>query len=239
MRYPDEFDTSTFPAGKQIAVSRIVGIATMIVFLLIVFACGFLLWAQKSIRIHPFLVEINDVNGQWEIVGHQHTEIKEITTTQSLQESVIGKFLKYRFTITNDEKINSDIWGKCNRQQACKYKTSNTKNTFETNFKTEKCSLYCLSGQSLFSNFSESIVPLYVNYALTGDVWMPDMSSVQMLPIGKITDKGGIWQIRMTLNSKLQGDIFVLAYANIARNNSDYPKTLGFYVLDFNAYRIK
>jgi glucan phosphorylase len=49
LKYPDEFETPTFPAGKQVAVTRAVSVAIMSVFLLILFACGLLLWAQKSL----------------------------------------------------------------------------------------------------------------------------------------------------------------------------------------------
>ena len=102
MKYPDEFDTPTFPAGKQIAVTRVMSIAVMSVFLLILFACGLLLWVQKSVHVHPFLISINQVTGQWEIVGHQHSDVKEMTTVQSLQESVIGKFLEYHLHLLQD-----------------------------------------------------------------------------------------------------------------------------------------
>ena len=102
MKYPDDFDTPTFPAGKQISASRAVSIAVMVVFLLILFACGLLLWVQKSVHVHPFLVSINEITGQWEIVGHQHTDVKQMTTVQTLQESVIGKFLEYHFFVTDD-----------------------------------------------------------------------------------------------------------------------------------------
>lgn len=251
MRYPEDFDTSSFPAGKQISVSRAIGIAIMIVFLLIIFACGFLLWVQKSAHIHPFLVSINNVTGQWQIVGHQHHGIKEITTTQALQESVIGKFLEYRFWVTDDTIFNENIWALCDRRIDCnpENKKGLAPETCEEmgldidtcatiDMKTETCSLFCLSGDGLFSNFVSNIIPTYKEFAHSGETWIPDMSSVQMLPIGPITGMGGVWQIRMTIKSKLYGPIQILAYANILNSLELYPKTLGYYVADFNAYKI-
>lgn len=227
MRYPDEFDTSSFPAGKQIAVSRIVGIATMVVFLLIIVSCGLLLWVQKSAHIHPFLVSVNDITGRWEIVGHHHTETREITTTQSLQESVIGKFLEYRFRITDDELFNENIWRACDRTVEC---------TPENN--AVACLLYCLSGDKLYTDFVSNVVPGYQGRVTQGEMWTADMSSVQMLPIGEITTAGGTWQVRMTVRSTLLGPIKILAFATVAQDLTLYPKTLGYYVKEFNAYKI-
>jgi hypothetical protein len=49
---------------------------------------------------------------------------------------------------------------------------------------------------------------------------------------------GGTWQIRLTINSNLYGAIQILAYANVLNSLEMYPKTLGYYVADFNAYKI-
>ncbi len=231
MKYPDEFDTSSFPAGKQIAVSRAVGIATMVVFLLIVIACGLLLWMQKSTHIHPFLISINDITGRWEIVGHHHTETKEITTTQSLQESVIGKFLEYRFTITNNDAFNSKLWQLCDRETDC---NPEIKSDSEQN----SCVLFCLSSDGVYNDFVTNIVPKYQSQVSAGETWTIDMSSVNMLPVGQIVSSGGTWQIRITVYSNVLGPMNILAYANIAQNLDLYPKTMGYYVEEFNAYKI-
>lgn len=251
MRYPDDFDTSSFPAGKQISVSRAVGIAIMVVFLLIICACGILLWAQKSAQIHPFLISINNITGQWQVVGHHHHDTKEITTTQALQESVIGKFLEYRFWITDVPVFNDNIWALCDRKtdcnpenkkgldaQVCQEMGLDVETCATIDMKTETCSLYCLSGDGLFSDFISDVIPAYQEYVQSGETWTPDMSSVQMLPMGDITEMGGVWQIRMTIKSSLHGSIQILAYANVLNNPELYPKTLGYYVADFNAYKL-
>lgn len=252
MKYPDEFDTSTFPAGKQIAVSRIIGIVTMIVFLLIIFACVLLLWTQKSAHVHPFLVSINNITGQWEVVGHQHTDVKEITTTRALQESTIGKFLRYRFWITENQTLNAGIWRTCNRKidcnpenkkgvpdDICKKLNLDSETCAKIDLSTEACALYCLSGDNVHRIFTSNIMPKYTERATIGEVWTPDMSSVQILPVDQVTENGGTWQIRMTIKSSIHGSMRILAYASISRNLTMYPKTLGYYVVDFNAYRIK
>lgn len=230
MKYPDEFDTPTFPAGKQIAVTRVMSIAVMSVFLLILFACGLLLWVQKSVHVHPFLVSINQVTGQWEIVGHQHGDVKEMTTVQSLQESVIGKFLEYHFFVTDDAAFNANIWAKCERQTAC--------TPDQAGRGSEMCALYCLSSEDEHEKFMQDIIPLYQRMAASGDMWTLDIKSVEMTPISTITSAGGTWQIRATINSSVFGPMKILAYANVMQDTKMYPQTLGYYINDFNAYRI-
>ena len=232
MKYPDDFDTPTFPAGNQIAVSRTVSIVIMVVFLLIMFACGGLLWVQKNIRVHPFLVSVNDITGQWEIVGHQHTDVKEMTTVRALQESVIGKFLEYRFFVTDNEQFNMTIWQTCDRGKHCNPEQDNEL------MGDEPCALYCLSGDDEHTYFSNNIVPQYQQIFNKGETWHLDTQSVEMIPISAITSAGGFWQIRATINSNTQGAIKILAYVNVSRNNTLYPQTLGYYVAKFNAYRI-
>ena len=230
MKFPDEFDTPTFPAGKQIAITRAVSIAIMVVFLLILFACGLLLWVQKSVHVHPFLVSINQITGQWEIVGHQHSDIKEMTTVQSLQESVIGKFLEYHFFVTDDAVFNANIWASCERKTAC--------TPDKTGRGSEMCALYCLSSDEEHTKFTTSIIPQYQQMFINGEMWNIDIKSLEMTPISEITSAGGTWQIRATINSNLFGPIKILAYANVMQGTELYPQTLGYYVAEFNAYRV-
>ncbi len=231
MKYPDEFDTPTFPAGKQIAVTRVMSVAVMSVFLMILFACGLLLWAQKSMHVHPFLVSINEITGQWEIVGHQHTDIKEMSTVQTLQESVIGKFLEYRFFVTEDENFNANIWQTCDRKVDCNPSA-------KTGLGSETCVLYCLTSDDEHTNFVTNTIPQYQTIVQNGEMWELDAKSVEMTPISQIVTKGGIWQIRATINSSLFGPMKILAYVNVLHNTNLYPQTLGYYVSEFNAYKI-
>ena len=67
------------------------------------------------------------------------------------------------------------------------------------------------------------------------DVWVIRPNSLQITPIGET----GIWQVRVDVLSSLNPEpIKIIAYANVARNTELYPRTLGYYVADFNAYRI-
>lgn len=59
-----------------------------------------------------------------------------------------------------------------------------------------------------------------------------------MEPADNITANGGTWRITATVQSNISGAIDIIAFAKIARNTSSYPQTLGYYVADFNAYKI-
>ncbi len=233
MNYPDEFNTPTFPAGPRIASSRAVSVAIMVVFFLIMCACGFLLWAQRSVQVHPFLVSVNNITGQWDIVGHQHNRTREITTTQSLQESVIGKFLTSWFWISGNERLNAALWKRCDYAADCNPESQTSNETGPV-----ACSLYCLTGGGIFSRFTSDVMPDYERRAASGETWMVDMSTVQFVPLGTIGANGGSWQIRATIMSNLSEPINILAYAQVSRNTETYPQTLGYYISDFNAYKM-
>lgn len=232
MQYPDEFDVPAFPAGKRIAVSRAMGVAVMTVFLLIVFACGMLLWAQRSVQVHPFLVSINNITGQWDIVGHHHHEVPEMPATRMLQESLLGNYVQYWFQIRDDEVVNAAIWQSCDRQTHCNPER-------KTGIDTNACTIYCMSGDNVYNNFVAAVVPDYQLRFARGELWQIDLPSLNTMPVGQITENGGYWQIKVKLYSnKNMNPMNVLAYARVARNMDAYPKTMGYYVAEFNAYRI-
>ncbi|MBR4891807.1 MAG: hypothetical protein IKZ34_01315 [Alphaproteobacteria bacterium] len=153
-------------------------------------------------------------------------------TEQTLQESLIGRFLMYRFFVTEDEQFNATIWQACTREVHCNPEK-------ETNLNgDEPCALFCLSGDATHKNFVENIMPIYQQQVRMGETWALDVNSVEMLPIDTVSANGGTWQIRATINSNLFGPIQILAYAQIARNLNLYPQTLGYYIKSFNAYKI-
>lgn len=226
MDYPNGFETPAFPAGKRIAVSRTLSVWIGIVFFLILCACGLLLWTQRSIKVHPFLIAINDITGQWEIVGHSHTRIKSISAMRTLQESVIGKFIQNWYFISDNNDENLSVWQSCNRATDC------------AGYGTTFCALYCVAGDGVYDNFIQNIVPGYQNRISDGEQWALNWSSVNITPVGKFNVNGGVWQVSAKLESNVSGEISVLGYAHVARNLEMYPQTLGYYVVDYNAYKI-
>ncbi|MDW2958802.1 MAG: VirB8/TrbF family protein [Alphaproteobacteria bacterium] len=232
MEYPDDFETPAFPAGKSINSTRLVSIITMVVFLLIVIACGGILWIQQSIKVHPFLVSINNITGQWEIIGHEHDGMSHVPTRRSLQESVIGKFLRSWFFVSNIESARDATWKSCDRSINCG-------SEYNTNSNILDCALYCIASDNLYEKFINNVVPGYLARIDSGETWELIPSSVQITPIDKITDAGATWQIRAQIRSNLSDvPINILAYALVKKSDELYPQTLGYYIDDFNAYKI-
>lgn len=233
MEYPDDFNTPSYPAGPRIASTRAVSIAIMVVFFLICCACGLLLWVQRSVTVHPFLVSINPITGQWDVVGHSHGSIQEMTTTQSLQESVIGNFVYNWFRISSNTRMNDALWKKCDYSTDC-----NPEKTSPDETGIGYCALYCLSGEGLFSNFISTVVPDYKLRVAAGETWMVDMPSLKILPLSEPAPNGASWQVHATIRSNKSGPINIMGYALVQRNTETYPQTLGYYVSDFNAYKM-
>ena len=232
MEYPDDFETPAFPAGKPVNSTRLVSIATMVVFLLTIIACGMLLWIQQSVKVHPFLVSINNITGRWEIVGHEHEDVRRVPTKRSLQESVIGKFLRSWFFVSNVESTRNEMWKSCERNVSCSPDYGETGGAME-------CALYCVSSDALYEKFITNVVPGYLERINAGEFWTLVSSSIQITPIGEILDQGNTWQVRAQLKSNLSDvPINILAYAVVKRDNNTYPQTLGYYVSDFNAYKM-
>ena len=234
MRYPDDFDTPTFPAGKRIASTRVVATLLMVVFLLIVFVCVTLSWARHSVKEHPFIISINEITGRWDIVGHKHIDTEQKTSTiQTLQESVLVKFMQNWFMVTDSNAVNEALWQECDdRVNEC-----NMSDDADVNAK--KCTIYCLTGDETYASFVADVLPDYQIRVMTGEMLTLDLSTIDMLPISEITDNGSVWQIRAKIISNINPPIEILAYASIAKNSEHYHKTLGYYVEKFNAYKIK
>ena len=81
-------------------------------------------------------------------------------------------------------------------------------------------------------------MPVYQISVMAGEMLGLDMASLQISPVGDFTENGGIWKVRAVIKSSLANPIDVLAYAKVERNIDVYPQTLGYYVADFNAYKM-
>ena len=231
MNYPDNFDTPAFPAGPRIAISRFMAIASCIVFVLIIFTCIVLLWATRSRRIDPFIVSIDDLTGQWVVLDHSHGGGPiEYPVLWSLQQSVVANFAENWFTISTDAAENDAAWRTCERSESC--------GVGARAYNDRTCALYCASGEELFSHFIYDVVPDYQTRFSSGEKWIVDKLDIYFEPAGQISDVGGTWRISATVRSNISGDMDIVAFAKVARNTELYPQTLGYYVADFNAYRI-
>ncbi|MBN1324796.1 MAG: hypothetical protein JW974_01090 [Alphaproteobacteria bacterium] len=228
MDYPGNFETPAFPAGKRIAVSRFMAICALSAFLLIVFLCGILLWSSQSEKLEPFMISANNESGEWKIVGKNSGTV-EYSINHTMQESVVGNFVKDWFRISADNSENENAWKSCERNICI---------SDSLTFGDRSCAIYCNISEDLYSRFSYDIMPDYIKRSQNGETWKIDEKSLSISPAGKISDKGGTWQISTNIVSNNIGKFTVKAFLKVARNKNFYPQTMGFYVADFNAYRI-
>ena len=226
MRYPDEFNTPTFPAGPRIALSRVMSIATMVVFALILAVGGGIYWASQSQHIHPFLVTVDEITGSWQVVGHDHGE-RTITTNRAMQESVIADFTKNWFTISDNQTGNDNLWYGFEDRAEC-YADNRPSNG----------QIFCASGEELYNYFIQTVVPDYQVRIADGETWSVDVNNIYLNETGNVTDAGGTWRIMTQIDSSIYGPMQIMAYITLGRDDTIYPDTLGFYVTDFNAYRM-
>ena len=64
--------------------------------------------------------------------------------------------------------------------------------------------------------------------------------TIQITPVGgRDMQNGGIWRVQASVWSNINASFDVVAFVRVARAAGKYPMTMGYYVTDFNAYRIK
>ena len=228
--YPDNFETPAFPAGKSIAVARVAAIATGVVFALIMVACVTLVWASRSRRVHTFLIEIENP-ARWQLVGHEHDN-RTISALRAMQESVVVSYVKNRFSISANPIENDIMWSECGRDIDCAKPDERSMNA-------RPCPIYCASAATVFAQFASDIVPDYRARADAGERWSVNTDTLRVAPMDRISDeRGGTWRVLFTIVSNQSAPIKMIAYVKIARISGAYPRTMGFYVADFNAYRL-
>lgn len=194
--------------------------------------CAMLLWATRSQRIDPFIVSVDDLTGQWTVVGHSHKNGPiEYPVLWSVQQSVVGNFVANWFTISADQSENEAMWQTCERKKDCGLESVRS-------YDDNTCALFCVAGQELFSSFIYDVIPDYQLRASNGETWSINKADINIEPAGKVKDVGGTWRISGKIYSNVSEDMKFIAFVKVARNVSSYPKTLGYYVADFNAYKV-
>ncbi len=228
MNYPDDFNVPTFAAGKSIAVSRVMGIGILSGMLIIIFLCGLLLWTIRSVHVEPYILATGGINDEWKIIapGTFRPEIK-MTSNQIMQQSVVWKFAQNWFSISGEHDINANMWDTTCDRTDC-----------DTTDGTNPCVIFCASGDNLFTRFKDDILPQYTDMAGAGTQWSVVVDSVRITPVGTITNAGGTWRVQLSVATSGNDTMHILAYAKVAQSPKLYPKTAGYYVADFNAYRV-
>ncbi len=231
MDYPEDFDTSAFPAGRRIALSRTVGIWIAISLFLVVCCCVAIPWLIKNRTIDPFVIYVNAPVGEWRLIGRSENR-RALPYYDTIQRALIGVFAENWFNISSDIDKNDLIWSQqCNRVEVC-----NTRVPTAQGSSTE-CGIYCLADEEVYQNFKTKILPLYQTIADAGETWDLDTKKLIIMPSGASTANGGVWTLRGRVFSNRSGVFNIVAYVTVAKDIEKYPQTLGFYIRDFKAYR--
>ena len=230
MDYPNGFNVPAFPAGKTIALARSVSIWIAIVFFLIISTCVFLLLNIHLRKNFPFLISINPITEDWTVIAYPGDKGKPIPQYQYIQEKLVHDFVKDWFTISGDMNINEDIWARCT--------TDECKNPEQFNPMNKHCVLACKSDSSVFTDFAKNVIPNYrARIKQAGETWIIPPKGILINQIFT-SEKSSKWQVYAAVHSSLQGDFDVLIFVDVERDTDLYPATFGYYINQFNSYRI-
>jgi hypothetical protein len=227
--YPGNFEIPVFPAGKRIAISRLMAVCTFVAFFAVVFLCGILYWASRSESMSPFMIFADADNGEWRLVGRSDSA-QDYSVEYAMQESLINNFIKDWFRISSAPVANQIAWQRCDRE------TCSSGDGLM--FGSIRCSIYCSVSDEMFSRFSIDVLPGYATRADSGISWIVNDKDLTVLPAGAVGPVGGFWRARATISVGADEDFTVVAFVKVARNSALYPKTMGYYIADFNSYRI-
>jgi len=228
LNYPDDFNVPNFAAGKSIAISRTMGIGIMSAFLVVLFLCGILVWTIRSVNVEPYILIPGGINDEWTVVrpGADVPQY-EMTAPQAVQQSIVWNFVQQWFTISNDDDINAALWDTTCKRSDC-----------DTDDATTPCQIFCATGDDLFRRFKENVLPTYEKYADSGEYWTPVHDSINITPVGGVNDVGGTWRVQMSISIVGGKQMNILAYAKVAKNPKIHAGDFGYYIADFNAYRV-
>lgn len=234
MEYPDDFNTPAFPAGKYVAVSRFMATAVMILFLVIMSLCGIIVWVKKSQNVTPFLVSVPSYGGRWTLVMH-NKPVTEIPAYFMLQESFLHKFVKNWFTIHEDDiAANQANWAECSPRTSLESECMDRESS-----NSSTCAIYCACNDKVFENFKQVVLPIFSEIeAQESGAWT--VQSIDLKPWNSfkfITQQGGMWQFSVSVKTGSKVTRFH-GYARVGYNEQEYPRSMGYYISEFNTYRM-
>ena len=230
MDYPNNFNVPAFPAGKTVAFTRTVSIWLSVVFFFIIATCGFLLLTTHLRTNFPFLISVNPVTEDWNVIAYPGEKEKPIPQYQYIQEKLVHDFVKDWFTISDDMKTNEAIWEKCSAEECGDSEQFNPNN--------KKCAISCKSETAVFDDFAENVIPNYrARIDQAKEKWSVQAKGLLINP-AIVSETGSKWQVYATINSSVMQSFDVLIFVDIERDINLYPATFGYYIKQFNSYRM-
>jgi len=204
----------------------------MVAFFVTICLCGLLIWAGRSIMVEPLLVSINRTSGQWSVINRSVSVPSEYSRQYMMQESVVGNFFQNWFLISDDANENDAVW----RADCAAHECTGAETMA---YDGHECALACGAGADLYKKFVSDVMPDYHLRATAGETWHVDVDTIQANPVIPDYENGGeTWMVRATVISNVNYAFDVVAFVRLGRMANMYPMTMGYYVADFNAYRI-
>jgi len=229
--YPNNFNVPAFPAGKTIALTRSVSVWIAVVFLLIVSACVFLLLSVHLRKNFPFLISVNPITEDWNVIAYPGEKEKPIPQYHYIQEKLVHDFVKDWFTISESKTTNEQIWADCSKEECEAPEQFNPHN--------KHCAISCKSDTLVFADFAKNVLPNYqARVAQASEKWSISSKGGILLNPHDVSESGSKWQVYAVVNSSVMGNFDVLIFVDVERKVDLYPATFGYYINQFSAYRI-
>ncbi len=230
MDYPDNYNTTAFTAGKKIAISRAMAIGIFVMFFVSIYLCVIIIWSIASKKVSPYLISTNPETGVWSVVGKEQDQNIQ-TVYQTVQESLIANTVKDWFTIGSNTDDNNVAWQKCDVSYC-----SNDENIL---FGSRKCSISCSVSDDVYMKFADKVIPDYEDRQSKKEMWTLNENNLEIVRTSQITAGGGNWVARGTVVSNSGEEFYIRVFITVNRSPINYPQTMGFYISDFNAYRME
>ena len=186
-----------------------------------------MVWAKKSQDMTPFLVSIRPNGERWQLVEYNKRNT-EISSYYVFQEALLNKFVHNWFLISDNNLLNDANWANC----------SGNPDVCNDNVATDVCSIYCTCDKQVFNSFETVVLPVYKELTAMAVPAVWEVKELSITPITEIKKSGGNWQLDILVTTNT-GVIKFVGYAKTSYDSVDkYPKTMGYYVSDFNTYRM-
>lgn len=199
-------------------------------FLLIIAACGFLLLGIHLRKNFPFLISVNPITEDWTVIAYPGDKEKPVPQYQYIQEKLVHDFVKDWFTISDNKELNEETWKKCSVDEC--------KSAEQFNPTNKVCALSCKSDALVFKDFTQKVLPNYrARITQANEKWSIPSNSI-LINQNLVSENSSKWQVYISINSSVFGNFDVLIFIDIERNIDLYPATFGYYVNQFNSYRI-
>jgi len=90
----------------------------------------------------------------------------------------------------------------------------------------------------VFDDFIKNVLPNYrARVDQAKEKWNLQQKGILINQI-MVSEKGSKWQVYAVVNSSVMGNFDVLIFVDVERNIDLYPSTFGYYINQFNSYRI-